>query len=113
MPSPRSMKRLPEKVVQQAVKHIFALAGCTAIADFSQPRATMQTPGVPDLYVWFLDCEIAFWFEVKARNGTQTVMQRAWQLREEKVGHRYFMGGVKEAIAAVVELGIQQEGWIK
>ncbi len=112
MPSP--LKRVPEKAVQQQVKDIFWLAGATKIADFSQPRATMQTPGVPDLYVWFLEHQLAFWFEVKAEGGTQTSEQYWWEMREKIVGHRrYFMGGVEEATAAIVELGIKDEGWMK
>ena len=45
---PKRVRQAPEKIVQRACTEWLHLAHWT-VYDLSQPRATMQTPGLPDL----------------------------------------------------------------
>ena len=60
------------------------------IVSFSQPRATMQTPGIPD---WRVYCErkrLAWWVELKReKGGKQSKAQRDFQAMAETCGESY------------------------
>lgn len=85
-----------EKQVQSAVRRLYELHGCS-VYDLSQPRATMQTEGVPDLYVVDPQARAAWWHEVKRPGGKQSVGQRAFQAQCATVGVTYLLGGVDVA----------------
>ena len=57
-----------EKEVQQATKKLLGTLGFF-VSDFSQPRRTMQTPGVPDLHCMHRTMPWTFWVECKAEGG--------------------------------------------
>lgn len=47
------------------------------VYDLAQPRATMQTPGLPDLYV--VGFGVAAWLEVKRPKGKQSDAQTLFE----------------------------------
>ena len=65
----------PEKAVQRSITLFLAALGYH-VSDFSQPRASMQTPGIPDLHA--MGHGHAFWIEVKAPRGRVSPAQAAW-----------------------------------
>jgi len=92
-----------EKDVQRQVKGIYKQFGCS-VYDFSQPRATMQTAGIPDLLI-FHESSKTFWFmEVKRDGGKQTQNQLDFERRVQWCGGVYILGGVAEALKALREI---------
>ncbi len=59
---------------------------------FSQPRATMQTPGWPDRLYIDPTRKLAVLWEAKAVGGTQSHHQLAMQRLVESVGWSYVVG---------------------
>lgn len=57
-----------EKAEQNEVMKLFRAFGFK-VRNLSQPRATKQAPGLPDLWVMHRERPIAFWFEVKRQVG--------------------------------------------
>lgn len=76
-----------EKAVQQRVKAVLAVHQFW-ISDLSQPRSTMQTPGLPDLYAQHMTLPIRLWVEVKGPKGKTSPAQEDWHLRERNAGGR-------------------------
>ena len=78
----------------------------------SQPRASMMTEGIPDLWVFCPRRELAFWWEVK----NQRAMQKRHlglspaQQRFRELCHtthtRHYIGGLEEARHLLDSLGI-------
>lgn len=94
---------LLEKHEQNAVRKIFVAHGC-AVYNLSQSRATKQTPGLPDLFVFSSRSGHAFWFETKRPvGGVQSRPQREFQERCAQCGVRYVIGGQTEAWALLRE----------
>ena len=89
MPRPRSHPR--EKQVEQLGDRLMAVLGFTAIR-FSQARATMQTPGIPDRRYYSPERRSAVWWEAKTEIGRQSAFQRAFQALVEAVGEEYVVG---------------------
>ena len=89
-----------EKQVQAAVVRLYTLAGC-AVYNLSQARATMQSPGLPDLYVFHADTGTAWWHEVKRPGGKPSPAQLEFQARCAACGVPYLLGGLEEAEARV------------
>lgn len=56
------------------------------VSDMSQPRASMQTPGIPDLYCQHRKWPWRFWVECKYGKNGPTPAQRAWHVREKIAG---------------------------
>lgn len=75
----------PEKAVQRAVADALARMGFR-VSDLSQPRASMQTPGLPDLYAHHPRWRICLWVEVKAPRGRLSPTQAAWHEAERAAG---------------------------
>lgn len=73
----RARRQTPEKATQQHIKQYLRLKGCWYY-DLSQPRAAMQTPGLPDLLVFMP--KLVF-IEVKSATGRLTPAQRDFQAR--------------------------------
>lgn len=97
--------RRPEKAVYEDVANAYELVGCRVIR-FAQARATMQTPGIPDLKVYHPRSGRTWWHEVKAEEGRQSPAQVGFQALAETCGERVVVGGLEEAITALRELGI-------
>jgi hypothetical protein len=66
-----------EKSIQAEIKRDLRNLGCH-VTDFSQPRATKQTPGIPDLLIMHEKWRIALWVEVKRPGQKLTAHQRDW-----------------------------------
>lgn len=56
------------------------------VSKFSQPRNTMQTPGIPDLYARHWRLKLRVWIEVKAPGNGPTLAQRQWHRDERECG---------------------------
>ena len=86
-----------EKVVAERVKRIARTLGCKVVS-FQQPRRTMQTPGIPDLKIYYLPSGQTFWFEVKSdkKGAKQSDAQKGFQQMAEDCGEHYFIGGTLE-----------------
>jgi hypothetical protein len=106
---PRSVRlRLPtpkptEKECQRAVTKFFRAAGCV-VYSLSQPRRTMQTEGLPDLWVFCPRRRCAWWWEVKRPGGQLRPEQREFRVRCLDTGIRYEYGALEEAKALLTEL---------
>ena len=107
-PAPPMRARAPEKIVQLDVKRLYRQFG-GVVYDFSQPRASMQTPGIADLLVCFPNRECAFWQEVKTEKGQQTLAQEQFQALMEQCGIPYVLGGTTEALEQLKAIGFRLE----
>lgn len=82
----------PEKAVQRDVAAFLRALGYH-VSDLSQPRATCQTEGLPDLYAMRApfpgaesDVPNALWVEVKTSRGTLRPSQARWHAEAEAAG---------------------------
>lgn len=91
-----TLPRPSEKQVQRAVRQLYELHGC-AVYDLSQPRATMQTPGLPDLWVVWGAMGAAWWHEVKRPGGRATPAQLAFARLSRAAGIECVTGGTEAA----------------
>lgn len=69
------------------------------VVRFSQPRNTMQTPGIPDRRYWVYN--VALWYEIKAANGRLTGAQEGF-LRSELARGCLAACGTLEDLAALL-----------
>lgn len=100
---------LLEKHVEANCDRLMAGLGYTAIR-FSQPRNTMQTPGIPDRRYYKADAfqdgtrvAHAIWFECKRPGGKQSAAQVAFQKLVESCGESYVVGGLDELVSWLVD----------
>src|SRR5690554_3039510 len=77
--------KITEKTVQHNVKRLLSQLGFD-ISDLSQPRASMQTPGIADLYCRHVRLKARFWVEVKSPTGRVSPNQKAWHEIEHESG---------------------------
>lgn len=89
-----------EKHVEAACDRLMAGLGYTAIR-FSQARATMQSPGIPDRK--YYNGGHSFWLEVKRPGGKQSDYQRVFQFLAESAGEQYVLGGLDELARFLVD----------
>jgi hypothetical protein len=94
-----------EKIVQRKVVRLYALAGC-AVYSLSQARASKQTEGLPDLWIMAPTVRAAWWHEVKSAKGKQTPTQRDFQARCLLSGISYVLGGLEDAEAKLMSVGL-------
>jgi len=98
-----------EKHIIDAIKQ---LGG--EVDKFSQPRNTMQTPGIPDLRAVFPDFRTAVWLEVKVGKNKPSPHQVAWLTRECIMGSPatvvYCVSDLLWALAAVGVIGKVEAG---
>jgi hypothetical protein len=81
-----------EKQEQAEVVKILRAHGCV-VYSLSQARASKQTPGLPDLWVFHPRAHAAFWFEVKRSvGGMQSGAQAEFQSLCFGSGVRYVLG---------------------
>lgn len=107
-PSPAVVTR--EKQEQLDVVRFYETLGCEVL-HFSQPRATMQTEGIPDLKVYCPRNGRTWWHEVKALDGVQSKAQRHVQELVERCGEVYLLGGWGVAVEAAKTYGLVAPGW--
>jgi hypothetical protein len=100
-------RRAPEKAVEARIDQLCALAGCTAIR-FSQARATMQTPGVPDRLYFAPEHGLAFWVEAKAPKGRQSTAQATFEALSSLCRVPYVLGGYREVLVFLIDRGLWQ-----
>lgn len=100
--------RATEKQVQAAVERLYRLFGCV-VNNLSQPRATMQTPGIPDLYVQCPKRGLSFWHETKTSSGRLSAAQVAFRDREAACRRVVVVGGVAEAKQQLARCGLTVE----
>lgn len=100
-----TLPRPTERQVQRAVRELYELHGC-AVYDLSQPRATMQTPGLPDLWVVWESSGAAWWHEVKRPGGKASISQLAFARGCRATGTGYVIGGVE--VAAMKLRGVRE-----
>jgi hypothetical protein len=102
-----------EKAEEAFIRKMYQMAGCQVVS-FSQPRASKQTEGIPDLRIYHPRLGLAWWHEVKrqsggqyyARSHRQTPAQQAFQSLVESCGEEYLMGARDVAEAKLRELGL-------
>lgn len=98
-------KLLSEKAVQRAVVALYRSMGCE-VYSLSQPRASMQAAGLPDLWVFAPRVGRAFWHEVKSVTGKPSPDQVRFEDLCGSTGVHHVMGGVAEAKRMLIILGV-------
>ena len=101
-----------EKHEEAAVIDAYQMAGCKVVI-FAQPRATMQSAGIPDLLIFDPKTGTSWFMEVKRRQGPeyrkvnskQSPGQVAFQELCEACGVEYILGGVAEALDKLRRMG--------
>jgi hypothetical protein len=88
--------KLSEKRVQAAVVRLYESLRCKVYV-LSQPRATMQTPGLPDLWVFAPSVGRAWWHETKAEGGKPSPAQVVFEERCGSCGVGHVIGGMEAA----------------
>lgn len=91
MEKPKLRDSRTEKQVEAAGDRAMSKLGFS-IWRFSQARATMQSPGIPDRRYVNVVWGVAFWWEAKRDGGIQSSSQRAFELECNSVGERYVCG---------------------
>lgn len=99
------MRRRIEEPIRLDVKRAYEKFGCI-VYNFSQARASKQTPGIPDLRVVHRKKGVSWWHEVKSPTGTQTPEQIEFEIECELCGETYRLGGVDEALAQLRAIGV-------
>ena len=94
-----------EKTTQADVKALYWKTGCR-IWDLSQPRATKQTAGLPDLYVVHGRKGSAWWHESKKPGGKQSPAQIEFEELCILSAIPYVIGGVAAAVTHLKAIGV-------
>lgn len=102
-----------EKAEESFIRQLYEMAGCRVVS-FSQPRASKQTEGIPDLRVYMPRLGVSWWHEVKrqsggeyyARSHGQTPAQQAFQELAESCGEEVLVGARDVAEAKLRALGL-------
>jgi hypothetical protein len=110
-----------EKEVEHQCDTLMKSLGWTVVR-FSQPRNTMQSPGIPDRR-YYPPCNhaaarilgshvqtlhAAFWLECKRPGGKQSAHQRAFQEMCEAADEPYVLGGIPELVQYLNDAGIRK-----
>lgn len=105
-----------EKDIEAALDLILGACGFTAIR-FSQARATMQTPGIPDRRYVHTGLSLALWFEVKRPDGRWSEAQQQFAATCFHLNELYVVGGLDEGYEVLRALGcwdgkmLRPQGW--
>ena len=89
-----------EKQVEHSGDRAMALLGFS-VWRFSQARATMQSPGIPDRRYVHIGRKLAIWWEAKSAKGVQSPYQRAFQ-QECRATREHYVCGTDDVLAAYV-----------
>jgi len=92
-----------EKQIQATIVRLYREFGCKVYI-LSQARASKQTPGLPDLLIFYR--VVAWWHEVKTPTGKQSADQRDFMANCKNTGVYYVLGGVRAAEDWLIELAI-------
>jgi len=77
------------------------------VVSFSQPRATMQTIGIPDLKLYIPRKGATAWLECKRPvGGVQSDAQQHFQAMAEECGETYLLGGYEEVMGWLRTVGV-------
>lgn len=96
---------LREKRAQTAVVRNLRLLGMF-VTTFSQPRRTMQTPGVPDLFACHGRWGISLWIEMKAPGGRLSTAQAVWHREARAAGQNVITAtSTADVVAELKRLG--------
>lgn len=77
--------RRPEKQIEAEIIRNLRILGF-GVTKTSQPRPSMMTLGVPDLYAVHAGWRLRFWVEVKAGTNQPSPAQLAWHAQERAAG---------------------------
>lgn len=88
-----------EKEVQRAIKQLATDLGFF-VTDFSQPRRTMQTRGIPDLYLTQASKQFRVWVECKAPGRKRSMDQLLWHAAVQPAGAHVWTCDSVQAFAA-------------
>lgn len=77
-------RRREKEIEAEIIRNLRALG--FRVSKTSQPRASMMTEGIPDLYVVHERWRLRFWVEVKAGRGRPSPAQLAWHRAEREAG---------------------------
>lgn len=80
-----SAVRLTEKQIESGIIRSLRTLGFD-VTKTSQPRASMVTLGIPDLYVRSDRYGVRCWMEVKTPKGKLSAYQTAWHQMEKRAG---------------------------
>lgn len=94
-----------EKAVYEAVARILTLAGCQ-VYRLAQSRATRQTAGLPDL--WVFGPTGGAWIEVKRPGGRLRPEQRVFRERCQARRIEHVVGGLEQVEALLVRWGLAE-----
>jgi hypothetical protein len=99
-----------EKTVAQHVKAALRSLGFV-VNDLQQPRRTMQTIGLPDLYAQHAAWQLRVWVEVKRPGGRVSAAQTVWHATERAAGgHVLVVYGVADLLEGLAALGAPLRG---
>lgn len=100
---PKCFREPMEKSEQSEVMKLYRAYGCK-VYNLSQPRATKQTPGLPDL--WVVRRMHAWWHETKRPISGKPSSAQVDFRRECKVADVWYtIGGLVAARGMLVEVG--------
>ncbi len=95
-----------ERAVARSVVAFLETCGCHVYSlQDRRPRATRNTPGLPDLYVLHRKLG-GFWVELKAPTGKQTPEQISFQATCGRCGVGYVMGGTADVMDYLKSRGL-------
>lgn len=93
-----------EKQTQVRVVRILEAYGAI-VCNLSQPRNTMQAPGLGDLFVFLPRHKRTAWIEVKRPGGKQSDAQKGFEVMCRSCNQDYVCGGVQEVLVYLESLG--------
>lgn len=108
----RRRSRKPETDIQLRVARIYACVG-GRVKWLSQPRQTMQTPGLGDLYILLPRGLGDVWHETKTPTGRTRKAQLEFAAECKEADVPYVKGGADEAWAFLERVGLVQPGTVE
>lgn len=110
-PAPR---RQPERAAQAAIVRLLAAVGCAVYVLGTTRRrgdyhGTMQTPGLPDLFVFLPRGLGTLWIEVKAPGGRLRPEQRLFRQRCVEAGQPHVVGGYQAVVDELRRCGLLRD----
>lgn len=80
----RPKRRLEKSIEAEIIKNLKAIG--FGVTKTSQPRPSMLTRGIPDLYAAHPTWGLRVWIEVKAEDNKPSAYQLAWHATERAAG---------------------------
>lgn len=101
-PDELAMKKKLEDEHQLESRKLMRALGFEVV-NFTQKRASKQTPGIPDTKYYHTSRGLTLWHEDKATWGTQSPAQKHFQEIAEACGEIYVLGTLHDLQAWLVE----------